>query len=548
MAWAVNRPVAGTAYSLPTRLFPADNWWNLAVASAPLDIRSAALINFCAGGAPALGGDPALDFGLSTDWGNNYGLPYCTVSGDYPLVYFDHISYSGLASGDDARGYPIPVDALTVPGWTEDLLGTIDTPVSIGDRHLLIFDVDNQYLYEIYQPRHNATASPITVNPGDPDYEFVLLPGEYSCASCSWWDTKTNNVRPEDVTSSDAAGLQVLPGLVNYDEIISGAPIYHAHRLCLFSNSSDTPKHVWPATHDAGSWTANHPPLGTRFRLKSTYNASAEHAVVQTFIQSLKDYGLIFADRGGHGQMTGTNDTRWGTINDYPRVQFIDAISRIDFADLEVIELGWAPASSQRAVPTSLITADWTGTFASLSDGSDGTYLTSPITTDEAKTFVCDLEPLTDPGVDTGHAIAVRAMIDTLGAESLMLTLRVENVSDGSIVATKPYGPIADTFINLSLPLTAVEAALILDYGALRLRGWWAEGNTAFVWDAYAGANSYVLQVGTSPGLSDRYNANVGNFLTHTLALAPGTYYARRLAYAGATLLHTSAEQTRSVT
>ena len=541
MAWAVNRPVAGTAYSLPTRLFPADNWWNLRVAEAPLDVRSASFITFCAGGAPDLGGDPALDLGLSTDWGNNYGLPYCTVSGDYPLVYFTHISYSGLTSGDDTRGYPIPVDALTVPGWTEDLLGTIEVPVSTGDRHLIIFDVDNQYLYEIYQPFHNGTGVAVSYR------EFTVQPGEYACASCSWWDTKTNDVRPENVTSSDAAGLQILPALVNYDEIISGAPIYHAHRLCLFSNSSDTPKHVWPATHDAGSWTANHPPLGTRFRLRSTYDASAEHAVVQTFIQSLKDYGLIFADRGGHGQMTGTNDTRWGTISDYPRVQFIDAISRIDFADLEVVELGWAPSSLQTAHPTTLITADWIGSVGSLSDGSDGTYLLSPTTTDEAKTFVCDLEPLTDPGVDTGHAIQVRAMIDTLGAESLMLTLRVENVSDGSIVATKPYGPISDTFVNLSLPLTEAQAALILDYAALRLRGWWAEGNTAFVWDAYAGATSYVLQVGTATGLSDRYNTNVGNYLTHTLALAPGTYYARYLAYAGATLLYTSAEQVRSV-
>lgn len=203
---------------------------------------------------------------------------------------------------------------------------------------------------------------------------------------------------------------------------------------------------------------------------------------------------------------------------------------------------------SQTAYPTSLITADWTGTAASLSDGSDGTYLTSPTTTDESKTFVCALSAVTDPVIHTGHAIHVRAMIDTLGAESLMLTLRVENLSDGSIVATKPYGPIADTFVSLSIPLTAVEAERILDYGALRLRGWWAEGNTAFVWDAYGGADSYVLQVGTASGASDRYNVNLGNVLTHTLALAPGTHYARRLAYAGAVLVHTSAEQTRVVT
>lgn len=203
---------------------------------------------------------------------------------------------------------------------------------------------------------------------------------------------------------------------------------------------------------------------------------------------------------------------------------------------------------SQTAYPTSLVTADWVGAFASLGDGSDGTYITSPLIPDESKVFVCALAPLIDPGVDTGHEIRVRAMIDTLGGESLMLTLRVENVSDGSIVATKPYGPIADAFANLVLTLSEAEAATILSYAALQIRGWWWEGNTAYVWDAYGGADSYVLQVGTSTGLSDRYNANIGNVTNKTLALAPGTYYARYLAYAGATLLYASDEQTRTVT
>ena len=100
---------------------------------------------------------------LSYDWGNNYGFPFITVSGNYPKVRFQGGSY--WTESDDV-GYPVPLPALTEPGWTEDLSGTISNPVSKGDRHLLIVDVDNQYLYEIYQPIYNATDSPMVMADG----------------------------------------------------------------------------------------------------------------------------------------------------------------------------------------------------------------------------------------------------------------------------------------------------------------------------------------------------------------------------------------------
>src|SRR5882672_10276147 len=70
--WAKNRPAAGGAHSIPTRLFPTDNWWNLKISQAPVDTRSASYITGLNGVGP------------SYDWGNNYGLPYTTVSGNYP--------------------------------------------------------------------------------------------------------------------------------------------------------------------------------------------------------------------------------------------------------------------------------------------------------------------------------------------------------------------------------------------------------------------------------------------------------------------------------
>jgi hypothetical protein len=334
MPWAKNRPVAGTPEGLPARLFPSDNWWNLKITNAPVDPNSAALIEHertYGGREPS--GNPTLRY----DWGDNYGMPYCTVSGDYPKITFNHVSYS---AEHDHIGYPIPIEALTQPGWTEDLQGTINKPVSTGDRHIIIVDVDNQILYEVYQPFHNGGTTPVTWG------AFTVQPGQWACASGAHWDMKTNATRPDGWTSSDAAGLQVLPGLAKYDEICGSVPITHAHRVCLYGNTSTPPLYVWPATHHAGSWNPGAAPLGTRFRLKAGFDINAVPGVGangRRLLQSLKDYGLIFADNGGHGMVTGTNDARWGNYESAIRIEMVYALQAVKITDLEVIQLGWKP-------------------------------------------------------------------------------------------------------------------------------------------------------------------------------------------------------------
>jgi hypothetical protein len=320
--WAENRPPAGTAHSLPTRLFPTDNWWNLQVSQAPLAASSASYISGLAGVVP------------SYDWGHVYGLPYTTVSGNYPKVNFQGGTYWDES---DHIGYPIPIPALTQPGWTEDITGTINNPVSTGDRHLLIVDVDNQFLYEIYNPFHNAGSSAVQWN------GVTVQPGAYYCASAAFWDMKTNNTRPDGWTSSDAAGLQVLPGLVQYDEIMGTGPITHAHRFTLNFSANTAPLYVWPATHYAGAYSATHPPLGTRFRLKASKDISFAGPHAQKLLQSMKDYGLIFADNGPNGQITGTNDARWGNYESPIRVEIATALGGLTFNDFEVVQLGWQP-------------------------------------------------------------------------------------------------------------------------------------------------------------------------------------------------------------
>ena len=321
--WTELRPAAGTPRSLPAQLFPADNWWRINIAQAPTDPKSASYIKTLAGAR------------LSYDWGDNYGIPYVTVSGNYPKVRFQGGYYW---SESDDIGYPVPLPALTEPGWTEDLSGTISNPASKGDRHLLIVDVDNQLLYEIYQPIYNATASPMAMADGR-----YLQPQQYYCASAAMWDMKTNNTRPEGWTSSDAAGLQVLPGLVQYDEVMGTNPITHAHRMTLNMSANTPPLYVWPATHAAGSWSRENPPLGARFRLKASKDISGFGPNAQKVLQSMKDYGVIFADNGPNGMITGTNDARWGNYESPIRVEIASAFEQVSLSDFEVVQLGWRP-------------------------------------------------------------------------------------------------------------------------------------------------------------------------------------------------------------
>ena len=337
-SWAENRPRAGTSRSLPARLFPADNWWNLRISDAPLDPKSA---HYIAGLATVH---------LSYDWGNNYGSPFTTVSGNHPKVRFSSAAYWNETDHD--IGYPIPAAALTEPGWTQDLLGTIANPISAGDRHMLIVDVDNQYLYEIYQPFFNDGAVPkeIPFYPG-----HFINPGEYWCASAAAWDMKTNKTRPDGWTSGAAAGTQILPGAVQYDEVTGSEPISHALLVTLNGSAKTAPYYVWPATHYApgAAWSAVHPPLGARFRLKSSKDLSGYRPRARKLLQALKDYGLIFTDNGTNGMLGGTNDERWGAFDSDIRMELSIALSGLTFADFEVIELGWRPTTDPAAATIS---------------------------------------------------------------------------------------------------------------------------------------------------------------------------------------------------
>jgi len=307
-------PVEGGALPAPLPLFPADNWWNVDISKAPVDQNSAAFIGFINNG-----GTRHLhpDFGglVSPGSAEVYGMPYAVVDGTQPRLLVDFVNYGDESDGVGVPFYPIPAQAITQPHWIEGGdPGTVDDRSQ--DRHLLIVDRDNKYLYELYNVYYNTAT------------------GSWEAGSAAFWDMNTNNRRPESWTSSDAAGLAILPGLVRYDEAYdpSVTVIQHAFRVTVRTTNG----HVYPASHTAGS-TANALPMGARLRLKSSKDISSYTPEVQKIFQAMKTYGLIVADNGTDMYITGTFDTRWN--NDILNPAF-NALTANDF---EVVQLGWNP-------------------------------------------------------------------------------------------------------------------------------------------------------------------------------------------------------------
>jgi hypothetical protein len=318
--------VEGGALPEPLPLFPPDNWWNVDISGAPVDPGSADFISFINNGAPR---PLHPDFGGEVSPGSAeiYGMPYAVVDGTQPKLTVDFVLYPDESDGVGVPFYPIPAEAITGPHWIEGGdPGDVDLRSS-EDRHLLIVDRDNRYLYELYNVYYNGST------------------GRWEAGSGAFWDMKTNARRPEGWTSADAAGLAILPGLVRYDEAYDSTltEIQHAFRVTVRATNG----HVYPASHSAGS-TPGALPMGARLRLRAGTDISGFTAEVQKIFRAMKRYGLIVADNGSDMYITGTFDVRWDNDVLNPAFRSLTA------SDFEVVQLGWNPGSG----PVSLNSLD----------------------------------------------------------------------------------------------------------------------------------------------------------------------------------------------
>lgn len=320
-------PVANGALPGPFPLFPATNWWNLDVGSAPVDPSSAAFIAFINNGGtrrlhPDFGGD------VSPGSTQIYGMPYAVVDATQPkkavrFQYWRESDGVDPATGAPFPFYPIPDEAITQAHWIEG--GEPGNQQPGGDRHLLIVDRDNKYLYELFALFFDGV--------------------EWHAGSGAFFDMKTNNRRPETWTSADAAGLAILPGLVRYDEVYGPSEIGHAFRVSVRATNG----YVYPASHSAGS-NSQALPMGARLRLKASKDISGFPADAQKIFRAMKKYGLIVADNGSDMYITGTYDNRWDNSVLNP------AFAGLSASDFDVVQRAYQGAPPPPAVAASFYT------------------------------------------------------------------------------------------------------------------------------------------------------------------------------------------------
>lgn len=298
-----DEPATGPGAPIGFTFFPADNPWNADVSTLSVDPRSNAFI-------ASMGAADELhaDFGTTWDGGPN-GIPYNVVRGTQPKVPVTFY----YADESDPGPYPIPAGAQIEWG---------------SDHHLLILDVDNRILYELY------------------DVSYSAATGSWTAGSGAIWDLKVNSYRPAGWTSADAAGLPMLPGLVRFDEVSRGE-ITHALR---FTVPQTQHAYIFPASHAADDSTdPNLPPMGLRVRLKASYDISSFPATDQVILRALKRYGMIVADDGGPWYISGAPDPRWDDDE-------LHAISAIQGSDFEVVNTsGYVAPPTPISTPRILI-------------------------------------------------------------------------------------------------------------------------------------------------------------------------------------------------
>jgi len=171
-------------------VLPPDNIWNTPIDQLPVLTNSSSMVTTIGAGTGF-----HADFGSGMWDGGPIGIPFVTVGGTQTKVPATFL----YADESDRGPYAVPLTAPIEGGSN-----------ATGDRHAIAIDTTNCILYELYNAWPQAAS--------------------WNADSGAIFDLTSNALRPSSWTSGDAAGLPILPGLVTYDEVLSGE-ITHAIRF-----------------------------------------------------------------------------------------------------------------------------------------------------------------------------------------------------------------------------------------------------------------------------------------------------------------------------
>ena len=268
-------------------IFPVDNAWNTDVSGLPVDSHSAAWIANSGGPGRLIHPDFG-DSGTSVP----YGIPFIVTNSSHPKV---SLTFQ-YADESDLGPYPFGPDTPIEGGAG-----------SGGDQHAIMLDSSSCTLYELYDANYSPQGS--------------------TAGSGAIWNLRSDALRPSGWTSADAAGLAILPGLLRQDEVAAGR-VGHAIRMTVQTTDK---MFIWPARHQAGSVSdPNYPPMGARFRLKSSVDISHFSRDTQVVLTAMKHYGLIVADNGSNWYFQGAAQPGWDNT-------LLDELKSVPAGDFEAV-------------------------------------------------------------------------------------------------------------------------------------------------------------------------------------------------------------------
>ncbi len=339
---AVQPTIAGCS------IFPADHLFNTPIDDLPVHPSSAAFV-----AAIGTAGRVHLDLGMTEDQSQPdfYGIPYNVVDGSTltwkaapfasPIPGYTYAirDESDCATGAGhtftrpctAAAAPVPLFPIPASPVIEGGIAGGASPED-GDHHLLLLDSGECRLWELYHVYPDGSGGWV----------------QYGAAS---WDLRSNDLRPADWTSADAAGFPILPLLLRADEASTGA-IRHALRFTIPS-SMIRPRYTWPARHltTNGQDLDTLPDMGQLFRLKASYAIpAAARPQARAILQALKTYGMYLADGGSAWFVTGEPSAAWEDAT-FSVVQAVrgDQFEAVDLAPIRA-RAGWR-ADSARVPP-----------------------------------------------------------------------------------------------------------------------------------------------------------------------------------------------------